>query len=96
MTVKELRDIVNSIPQSQDENVVVLDARDSFGFYELEEVYTGSIYPVDGFGKQTYFFDPYSNEICNYDSVEFKTYDDFIKHVSQYPDQLFPCVVLLP
>lgn len=99
MTVKELRQIINGIPQSQDKNIVVLSS-ETFGYCELDQVDAGNMFPIDfpldGVDKQTLFYDPHSNEICFYDPIEFKTYDDFIKYVSQYPDQLFPCVVLLP
>ena len=91
MTVKELRQIINGIPQSQDDNIIVLSS-ETFGYCELDQVDAGNMLTLD---KQTLFFDPHANEICFYDPTEFKNYDDFIKHVSQYPDQLFPCVVLL-
>jgi hypothetical protein len=94
MTVKELRDIVNSIPTTQDKNIVVLSS-EIFGYYELDQVDAGNMLPLDGVDKQTLFYDPYANEICFYDPIEFKNYDDFINHVSQYT-QLVPCVVLLP
>jgi hypothetical protein len=93
MTVKELRDIVNSIPSDQDKNIVVLSS--DLGFYELDQVDAGNILPLDGANEQTLFYDPHSNEICFYDPIEFKNYDDFMNHVSQYK-QLLPCVVLLP
>ena len=87
MTVKQLRDIINSLPPNLDNNIVVSSDEDEIKFIEMGRF-------RDGTG--TYFFDPYSNEICTFDPIEFKNHDEYMKHVSQYPDQLFPCVVLLP
>jgi hypothetical protein len=95
MTVKQLRDIVNSIPPTQDKNIVILDSRESFGFYELSQVDFAAKHPLDDSDYQVNFFDPYANEICTYDPSEFKNYDEYMKYVSQYK-QLVPCVVLLP
>ncbi len=95
MTVNELRQILVGIPQSQDKNIVILDSRESFGFYELDQVDFAAKHPVDDSDYQVNFYDPHSNEICTYDPSEFKNYDDFMNHVSRYK-QLVPCVVLLP
>jgi len=88
MTVKEFKQLVNDIPESQDEWIVVI-SKDEEGngfkeFYELSN---------DDNHICSQYFDQPSNELCSYNEDDYENFEEFEESIKDYP-HLKPCIVL--
>ena len=90
MNVRTFKKLVSSIPESQDDWIVVISIDDEGnGFKELFDI------DRDNNHVCTRYFDEPSNELCFYNDSDYKNFDEFEKVVSEY-EHLKPCIVLWP
>ena len=90
MTVKELKQKVAEIPESQDEwTVVISKDEEGNGFSEF------NCLSNDDNGICSQYFDEPSNELCQYNEDDYDNFEEFEEHVKEY-SQLKPCIVLWP
>lgn len=90
MTVKEFKQIVADIPESQDEWTVVI-SKDEEGngfkeFYDLSH---------DDNHICSQYFDPSERELLSYNEDDYESFEEFEEDIKSYP-HLKPCIVLWP
>lgn len=87
MTVKEFKQLVNDIPESQDNWIVVISKNDEEnGFHELYQISNS-----DG-ESCTQYYDVDDGEIRHYNEDDYENWEEFIEE----RPYLKPCIVLWP
>lgn len=90
MTVKEFKQIVSEIPESQDDwTVVISKDEEGNGFNEFRYL------SKDDAHICSRYFDEPSNELCSYIQDDYENWEEFEEHIKDYP-HLKPCIVLWP
>lgn len=90
MTVKEFKQIVADIPESQDDwTVVISKDEEGNGFKEFHDLSNDDTHIC------SQYFDQPSNELCSYNEDDYESFEEFEYFLKDYP-HLKPCIVLWP
>ena len=90
MTVKELKQLVKDIPESQDDwTVVISKDAEGNGFSEFHDI------SFDDGDECSQYYDTDDRELCSYNENDHESFEEFREWVSKYPN-LKPCIVLWP
>lgn len=90
MTVKEFKQIVNDIPESQDEwTVVISKDEEGNGFKEFYDLSN------DDGEVCSQYFDASHRELISYNEDDYESFEEFEETIKDYSN-LKPCIVLWP
>lgn len=90
MTVKEFKKLVQNIPESQDDWVVVISKdEEGNGFKEFHDI------SHDDNHICSQYFDESERELLSYNEDDYESFEEFEEDIKSYP-HLKPCIVLWP